>query len=303
MMNIQSSNSILMVEPVAFGYNHETGRDNHFQNKPTATSHAFIAQQARQEMLSLRDALLAFEVKVSSFLGQLTCPDDVFPNNWLSTTPNKGLIIYPMATESRSQERRPDILNWLQREKDYHLLLDLSPAEKTERALEGTGVLIQDHINERAYVARSLRSDDGLLKIWSEKTGYDTVVFDTETPETGKPVYHTNVLMHIGTGYAAICPEVIKPADRNRVLKELSDTHDVIPLSYSQILDFCGNALEVSGTGGQRYLALSERAYQALDDKQRQMYLKHIDGFVHAPIPTIEQYGGGSVRCMLCELF
>ena len=299
----QSSNTILMIEPVAFGYNAETGRDNAFQCPSAVSSAHFIAQQARQEMQGLRDALTSAGVRVQSFIGQATCPDDVFPNNWLSTTADKGFIVYPMATPSRSQERRADIMDWLCREGDYHLIANFSPAEKMNRALEGTGVLIQDHVNRRVYVARSLRSDDELLKAWQDKTGYEAIIFDTEDPVAKKPIYHTNVMMHIGSGYAAICPEVIKASDRERVMSELSRTHEVIKLSYAQMLDFCGNALEVSGSGQTKYLALSTRAYEALDEKQRATYLKHVSGFVHAPIPTIEKYGGGSVRCMMCELF
>ena len=287
MGHTQSSNSILMIEPVAFGYNYETGRDNEFQMKPQSEKPQEIVRLARQEMLDLKAALQSKGVAVISFRGKETCPDDVFPNNWLSTTTHKDLIVYPMATPSRSQERRLDILHWLQNEKDYRLLADFSYAEKSGLALEGTGVLIQDHINKQAYVARSQRSNDALLAAWSEKTGYETIVFDTETSDTKQPVYHTNVILHIGTGYAAICPDTIKKIDRARVLDKLGEKHELISLRFPQIPDFCGNALEVSGTEGQRYLALSERAYNALDDKQRVQYLKHIEGFVHAPINAL----------------
>jgi len=290
-----------MIEPVAFGYNAETGIDNEFQNKPADGNASSIAFNARQEMLGVKRGLIEAGVNVISFSGQSDCPDDVFPNNWISTTPAKEMIVYPMATQSRGKERRADIVTWLGEQ--YKLLADFSAAETTGKALESTGVLIQDHMLKKVYVARSQRTDDALLKAWSRTTGYDVVSFDTQAPDTLKPVYHTNVICHIGTGYAAICPEVIVPKDRERVLKELSKDREIISLSFKQILSFCGNALEVTGKSGKKFLSLSDAAFQALTEQQRKQYETYVDGFISAPIPTIEKYGGGSVRCMMCELF
>ena len=296
----QSTNHILMIEPIAFAFNQETGVDNEFQHKPSVDS-TDIAQKARLEMIELRKQFIKAGVQVTSFVGRNDCPDDVFPNNWVSTTPDKGYVIYPMATPSRRRERRSDIVEWLKN--SYELVVDLTAAESEGKAFEGTGVLVQDHINRRAYVARSQRSDDSLCALWAKSTGYKEHIFDARDPKTGNPIYHTNVICHIGTGYAAICPEMIVEKDQNRIMRALGEFHELIVLSAEQIRNFSGNALEVTNTQGERYLSLSDRAFEALNSKQIDQYKNFVSGFIKTPIPTIEKHGGGSVRCMMCELF
>lgn len=185
----------------------------------------------------------------------------------------------------------------------YDFVFDLTQVERAKRSLEGTGVLVLDNIHKEAFIARSKRTDDGLIDLWSRISGYRPIVFDTCDPTTNKPLYHTNVVCHIGTGYAAISPDMIVAADRERVLKELGKNHEVISLSADQIRSFCGNAIEVVGRRSQRYLALSATALASLRPEQVAQYKKHVTDFISSPIPTIEKYGGGSVRCMVCELF
>ncbi|MDD3287576.1 MAG: arginine deiminase-related protein [Alphaproteobacteria bacterium] len=297
----QSTNSIMMIEPVAFNYNHETGIDNAFQHMANTSSAAEIAKKARHEMLSLRDQFLNAGVQVTNFIGSKNCPDDVFPNNWISTTPDKGLFLYPMATPSRRRERREDITNLLKDKYDF--VFDLSRIERTGKSLEGTGVFVLDHLNKEAFVARSHRTDDELIKLWGRIADYTPVIFDTCDSNTGRPIYHTNVICHIGTGYAAVSLDMIVPTDRKKVLRQLERHNEVIILTSEQVKNFSGNALEVVGHDGMRHLALSERAYSALTEKQIEQYSQHVSGFIKAPIPTIEKHGGGSVRCMVCELF
>ncbi len=296
----QSTNHILMIEPVAFNYNHETGVDNGFQHKNDLNA-AEVAENARREMRDLRDRFLEAGVQVTCFVGSKNCPDDVFPNNWVSTTPDGAMFLYPMATPSRRRERRDDITNFLKEKYDF--VFDLSRAERQGQSLEGTGVFVLDHINREAYVARSRRTNDDLIQIWSRITDYKPVVFDTCDDSTGKPVYHTNVVAHIGTGYAAIAADMIVQGDRQRVVSELERNHEVIVLTSDQVRSFSGNALEVVGRSNERYLALSQCAFGALTRTQIKQYRNHVTGFIKAPIPTIEKFGGGSVRCMVCELF
>lgn len=289
-----------MIEPIRFGYNEETGVDNKFQHKADSGA-ALIAKNARSEMLELRSQFIRAGVYVVSYVGRKDCPDDVFPNNWVSTSQEKGMFLYPMATPSRRRERREDIINLLKDKYDY--VFDLTKAEQKGKYLEGTGVFVLDHICQKAFIARSKRTDDDLIKLWGNIADYEPVVFNTHDGKNNAPVYHTNVICHIGTGYAALCPEMIAPADRRRVVDELEAHHDVITLTADQVLNFSGNALEVVGREGARYLALSDRAYGALNAEQIGQYKEHVSGFIQAPIPTIENYGGGSVRCMVCELY
>lgn len=289
-----------MIEPVGFNYNAETGVDNAFQCAGAGGGDA-VAQAARQEMLRLKDALTAAGVTVTSFLGQADCPDDVFPNNWLSTSQDGGLYLYPMATPSRRKERRADIIERLRPAYDY--LFDLTQAERSEKILESTGALVLDNVHKVAYVGRSHRTDDDLIALWGRIAGYETVIFDTCDTVTGKPIYHTNVFCHIGTDYAALAPDMIVLADRARVMDALGRHHELIMLEAAQVHHYCGNALEVVGGDGKRHLVLSAEARGALTAAQVAQYENHIAGFISSPVPTIENYGGGSARCMVCEVF
>ena len=182
------------------------------------------------------------------------------------------------------------------------MALDLSAHEEEGRFLESTGSLAMDRVNRKIYCALSARSDRGLAEKCAETMGFDILFFDTQN-HVGKPVYHTDVLMFIGSGYAGICSECIVEQDRERVLESLSATHEIIDLSMDQLRSFCGNALEVRGIQDRKMLAMSAQAHAALRPDQTAIIEKYVTEIVSAPLDTIETYGGGSARCMLLELY
>jgi hypothetical protein len=330
------------MEPVGFQSNPETRDTNTYQHD-NPVDVAAVNAQAVLEFRNLRDTLVAHGVFVTTFLGTAQSPDDVFCNNWVSTHPRDdgtaGMVLYPMLAENRRLERRPEIMTWLAGR--YDLILDLSAEELQGRYLESTGALALDRVNKRAYCALSSRSDETLARRWCDVMGFELISFNTRN-HVGKPVYHTDVVMFIGTQMIGVCADCILPGDVDRVLGRMRETHRVMTISMDQLRSFCGNALEVRGAdfGGakgvhgfdatydlsyktsvpeqrtterpvgpgapsvreRRYLALSSAAYSALSPDQKDLIAMYFDGgVITSPIPTIEKYGGGSVRCMLLE--
>lgn len=289
----------MMMEPVDFFSNPETMETNTYQAENTGNL-GQIESTARAEFRNLRDAIVDHGIIVTTAIGQKGCPDDIFCNNWVSTHAGRKLVYYPMLAPNRRLERRADLLDFFAG--TYETALDLSAEEKNGKFLESTGSHWLDRVNKVAYVAISARTDEGLAKIFCDTMGYRYVPFHTRN-HAGKPVYHADVMMFIGTGYAGVCLECILPEDRERVRESLEKTHKVIPLTLPQLQSFCGNALELRSMTGKKYLAMSSGAHAALTQEQKTAFLSHVDGFIHAPIPTIERFGGGSVRCMLLEMF
>lgn len=295
----QSTNHIMMTEPVDFLSNPETMETNTYQQDNPVDLLA-VQRMARDEFRLLRDRLVEAGVLVTSVLGQKGCPDDIFCNNWVSTHHDGSVVYYPMLAPNRRLERRLELLTFF--EKTYKVALDLSAEELAGRYLESTGSHWLDRVNKVAYVALSPRTDYALAQRFCDVMGYQFLPFETRN-HAGKPVYHADVMMFIGSGYAGVCLECILPDYRDVVRQSLEKTHEVVPLTLPQLQSFCGNALELRGTMDKTYLAMSSAAYHALTEYQRAVFLKYISGFVHSPIPTIECYGGGSVRCMLLEMF
>lgn len=294
----QSTRHIMVMEPVAFHSNPETKETNTYQfDDPNDLAN--VQRNAVIEFRRFRDILIDQGVFVTTIKGQAASPDDIFCNNWVSTLGDGTLIYYPMLAPNRQIERRPEIMKML--EDRYKVALDLSPYEKEGRYLESTGSLWIDRVNKVVYSALSPRTDEGLAKLWCEKLGYELVTFNTRN-HAGKPVYHTDVMMFIGTGYVGVCAECILEADRARVLSKLSQTHEVIELTLPQLQSFCGNALELLGENNEPMLVMSKSAYGALTQAQIAAFLKYVPKIVYADIQTIEKYGGGSARCMLLEL-
>lgn len=301
----QSTRHIMMMEPVDFHSNSETMATNTYQH-PDPEDIKAIQNRAVTEFRAFRDRLIEQGVFVTTIAGQHGSPDDIFCNNWAATfapdSPEQKskLVYYPMLAPNRQRERRPEIMRLL--EQSYDVALDLSAHEKTGQFLESTGSHWCDRINKIAYAGISPRTDINLLKIWADKMRYELVTFDTKN-HAGVPVYHTDVLMYIGTGYAGICLECIAPKDRARVTDKLSQTHEIIDLTMDQLKSFCGNSLEVRGTNDDKLLIMSSGAYNALRADQKTKLEKYIRKIVHSDITTIETYGGGSARCMLLELW
>lgn len=298
----QSTQHIMMMEPLGFLSNPETMETNTYQEENGADLLS-IQDQARAEFRLFRDRLVEAGVIVTTVLGQTASPDDVFCNNWISTQLGRNgevsLVYYPMLAPNRRIERRPEVMAML--EGRYPVALDLSKEELKGRYLESTGSLWMDRVNRVVYCAISPRTDESLAREWCARMDFEFVPFHTRN-HAGKPVYHTDVMMFIGTGYAGVCLECILPEDREKVVSKLSRTHEVILLTLPQLKSFCGNALELVGSGGELKLVMSGAAYRALTDAQKKALLSYVSEIVWADIPTIEKYGGGSARCMLLEL-
>jgi len=205
-----------------------------------------------------------------------------------------------MLNKNRQQGRDPALIEiW----KNHYLNVeDWTGMEADGGALESTASIVMDRVNKVGYVALSARTDKNLARLWCANMGYEIEVFETRS-HTGIPVYHTDCVMWIGTSLAGVCSEAIVESDRARVLEKIRSTHEVVEFSNAQLQAFCGNALEVVGAEGKRYLAMSSAAYEALEDEQEALIEQHFDGIIHEPLPTLEKYGGGSARCMLMELF
>jgi len=294
-----------MIRPGSFGRNDAAAGTNAFMQSVSG-ARGDIAARARAEFDGLAQALTdaGVEVLVDD---EPELPDSVFPNNWMSFhQPESGpavVVTYPMATPLRRKERRSSVLNMISKAAGGSLRsIALERHEAEGHALEGTGSLVLDRVAGVAFVCRSPRASGRALDAWSDATGFETVRFDACDP-SGVPVYHTNVLMSIGTGFAVFVPETVAdPVTRAGLLSRLDRLGKaVITLSVVQMGEMCANMLELRSASGQPIVAMSTRALDALDRAQRDA-IERFGGIVHAPIPTIEAVGGGSVRCMIAEL-
>jgi hypothetical protein len=289
-----------MVRPHHFTSNPQTLGDNGFQTEDTR-SPAEIASLARDEFDDMVSKLRGVGVTVHDFDDKGTAtPDSVFPNNWFSTHAGGHMAVYPMYAQNRRVERRWDIIEALKAEYRVQNVIDFSGLEQDGVFLEGTGAMVLDHIGRVAYTAQSNRADPVLLERFCTHFNYEPMAF-AAADQNGKSVYHTNVLMTVGTGFALICDAMITDtARRAEVLERLAeDGRDVISLTHSQINNFTGNAFELSGKDG-LVLALSQTAYDALTPSQLDSITPHATPLPLA-VPTIET-AGGSVRCMLAGI-
>ncbi len=301
----QAAPAVLMIRPVRFAANPETAESNHFQR--ATGGDADVAARAARELDGLAVALAAAGVRVHAFAGQRGAapPDEVFPNNWLSLHADGTAVLYPMQAPSRRLERRADVLRALGAEHGYRIsrVVDLSELEARGTFLEGTGSLVLDRTNRVAYACRSPRTHADALAAFGRELGYETLEFDAHDAH-GRSIYHTNVLLSIGTAFAALCARALPPADRRCVLERLEASgRSVIDLTFEQLESFAGNLLEVRGgaNAGHKVIALSKTALGSLTAAQRRA-LEAQGEVVAADVGTIETYGGGSVRCMLAEV-
>jgi hypothetical protein len=269
---------------------------NAYQEQSADQDAVKIAAAAVREFRGLRDTLIEYGVIVTTAKGRIGTPDDLFCNNWVSTHGGGTKILYPMLAKNRRKERRLDLIALL--DQSYKTILDLSPFERDGQFLESTGSLVLDRVHKIAYAALSPRTDAALVQKFAETMKYEAVTFRTKGE-----IYHTNVMMAVGTGFAAICLECVDPADREKVQRSLTKHHEIIELTEAQISSFCGNMIELQNADGERLILMSSAAYGAITAQQKTTLLDHAARIVHAPIPTIERHGGGSARCMVLELF
>ncbi len=297
----QAPSAVLMIRPRTFQPNPETADDNAFQSAGVAdvAERQSVAAQAQIEVAAVATALRGEGVGVVMFDDRegIDTPDSVFPNNWISTHDDGRVVLYPMAAPSRRRERRGDVVEGLRERYGVSQVLDLSPVELEGRYLEGTGALVLDHVHRIAYMARSGRANEAVLDQWCEAMGYTAEVFDT-VDQAGQPIYHTNVVLSIGTDFVvAGLTNIPDPAERARIAARLGETgRDVIEIDRGQVAEFAGNGLELTGSRG-RIFTLSTRALAALRPDQIAA-IETSARILAIAIPTIER-SGGSVRCML----
>jgi hypothetical protein len=300
-ISVQTPRSAVMVRPHRFTPNGETARDNAFQSKDATRSRAEIAAAAYTEVTEAVQRLREAGVVVHLFDDEAgVSPDSVFPNNWFSTHAGGHIAIYPMFAPSRRAERRSDVIELLKRRYRVQDVIDYSGLEYDDVYLEGTGAMVLDHAERVAYAARSNRCNDVALERFCTHFNFEPIAFDA-LDAADRPIYHTNVLMCIGSDIALVGLETIAdPKRREAVRKRLADGgRHIIELTRAQIADFAGNAIELQGREG-RLLAISSRGWRALTPAQRNLVERHIEP-LPLDVPTIE-LAGGSIRCMIAGI-
>jgi hypothetical protein len=300
-----------MVRPHAFGYNPETAATNTFQRPHDLANAAAAAAEARAEFERLAQALGSEGISVCAVddTTQPPKPDAVFPNNWLSFHDDGTLVLYPMQSTSRRLERRPEVIDAAVKRLNFKVshLVDLTHHERQGRFLEGTGSLVLDHAQRVAYACTSPRTHAELVAEWARELNYEAVIFQAAN-RAGAPLYHTNVLMCIGERMVVIGSAAIAPGDRDRVLARLrASGREIIEIGHDEIEHFAGNMLELGtwdeALGDSRVLVMSDTARRALSPELFAQLSGCTDTVLAVPVPTIEKLGGGSVRCMLAEVF
>jgi hypothetical protein len=298
----QSTNSVLMIRPCRFYPNPETAADNAFQARLDCAADA-LGAAARKEFDAAVQALRVAGVNVHVFEDTLKPekPDAVFPNNWISTHHDGRIALFPMYSALRRRERRRDIVRELRKYYRVTEVIDYSVFEEKGCCLEGTGSLVFDHLNKIAYVSLSNRSNPKVIHRFAEDFSYDPVTF-TSIGSNGQPIYHTNVMMCIGTAFALVGLEMIpNKAERQQVRARLEKTgKEIVELSADQIANFAGNAIELHNQGGEKLLVLSSRAGRALTEDQGARLTRYAR-LIPLELPTIE-LGGGSARCMMATI-
>lgn len=302
-MTRQSTDTVFLVRPCRFQSNPQTADSNAFQARVPDADHAASNALARTQFDDLVSALRAAGVNCLVFddTPEPHTPDSIFPNNWISTHSDGQVLLYPMEAENRRTERRRDIVDALSRIGfDVRGIEDLSVSEAEQRFLEGTGSLVFDRPARVAYACRSTRTDASLAREVCVRIGYELVLFDARDAE-GQPIYHTNVMMFVGTAVALVCTESIDASQRPLVIDSLQASgHEVVDIGFEQLEKFAGNMLEVQGTDG-AVIAMSQQAYDSLSESMRETLARHAT-LVASDISHIEAQSGGSVRCMLAEV-
>lgn len=299
---MQTTSKVLMVRPSHFAFNEETAQNNCFQQRG---AHENVHKEAITQFDSLVSALRANDVDVIVVqdTSEPWTPDSIFPNNWFSSHISGELVLYPMFAKNRQAERKPEILKLLRRKMNHPKLVDLTHWEAKGLFLEGTGSMILDRDKNIAYACRSERTSEEVLNDFCNKMGFDAVVFDAYD-KVGNPIYHTNVIMEVGTQVAIICLESIKSeVERNRVVSRLTETGKVIvDISLDQVEHFAGNMLEVKSRNRNPIMVMSASARKSLTAEQEQVIATY-NKIVSVDLSTIESNGGGSARCMIAEIF
>ena len=297
----QTSNSVLLVRPASFGFHAEAAASNAF----ASAGDGDLQAKALAEFEGLARRLS--QARVNTFILDDTPdpakPDAVFPNNWISFHSDGTMVLYPMATAARRLERNLDAMTSLLTSSGFEVrrIIDLTAHEQQERFLEGTGSLILDRPRRQAYASLSLRTDRDAIAEFDEQLDYSTLVFDA-ADAVGRPIYHTNVLMSLGTRFAVLCTEAVAPGARAALIAEIEASgRPLIAVDFEQMGRFACNLIELKNRDGDPVIALSSTALEAFRPDQVRM-LESFGELVAVPIATIEAVGGGSVRCMIADI-
>ncbi len=299
-----------MIRPAAFDYNPETAATNRMQ-KPAAGAPESGQAQALPEFDHFTQALQSegISVCVVDDIPAPPKPDAVFPNNWISFHEDGTVVLYPMQAQSRRRERRPEVVDAVVQRLGFKVsrVVDLTKHEQEGRFLEGTGSLVLDHCNRVAYACASPRTHPVVIEEWAHELGYEAIVFDA-SDRGGVPYYHTNVMLCVASRMAVLGTCAMSADDRDRVIERLEMTgRDVIEIHYDEIEQFAGNMLELASwdeaLGDCRLLVMSETARRAIRTDVYARLSASTDCVLAIPVPTIERLGGGSVRCMLAEVY
>lgn len=300
------TNKVLMVRPVAFNYNEETGKDNLYQIKENSSAD-IIEKTAEKEFDNFVEKLKNNSIEVIVLQDTLVphTPDSIFPNNWFSTHKNNTLVLYPMYAENRRLERTDKILDFVNDRKSLKII-DFSENEMKNQFLEGTGSICLDRKNKIAYANISKRTNKQLFEEFCNKLGYKGITFSGFQTINGKkaPIYHTNVMLTIAENFAIVFLNAVENEEERANLKNsiLSSGKELIEISEEQTKKFLGNTIELKKSNGNKILVMSQTAYNALTDEQKNIIEKY-DEILYVDIHTIETNGGGSARCMIAEWF
>lgn len=301
MKHLQTTNTVLMVRPVAFGFNEQTAVNNAFQEKGFSGDAQYSALKEFDEFVKL---LIENDVTVEVVYDNEDppTPDSIFPNNWFSTHPGT-LVLYPMFAENRRHERREDIIELVKRRNNTTMTIDLTDWEKRGKYLEGTGSLVLDRVNRIAYACHSPRTNAEVLEDFAENLDYDYVIFNAHD-SNGKEIYHTNVMMCVGSQFVVICLDAVKDIEeREMLIDTIEDSgREIIEISLEQMEKFAGNMLELTNNKGDNLLIMSARAKNSLDEDQISIIESYCK-IISPDLTAIETNGGGSARCMLAEIF
>jgi len=295
----QSTNSILLIKPASFYSNEQTAGTNLYQHSSHGKDKDKIFDDALIEFNNFEHQLKKNQILVTTLEGQVACPDNIYPN-WFVTFENKTMNLFSMLAENRRLEKSESHISFLNQ--TYKTTIDYSDFEKDTVFLEGTSSMVLDRVNKIAYMGLSSRSNEELAQQWTKDCGFKLITFETKN-HFAEPIYHTDIIMYIGTDIVVICSDSIQSQYQSQVIERLNKHHQVLEISEDQVLDFCGNSLEVRDTNDNLKIVMSTAAFNSFTASQKKTLLKYYTKIIHSNLETIEKYGGGSARCMMAELF
>ncbi len=299
---MQTTDTVFMIRPASFGFNHQTASTNFFQ-KNIYNSNQNLQKTIFKEFDTFSHRLQSIGIHLIQFVDRAVPakPDAIFPNNWISLF-GPTMVLYPMLSQNRRLERQKDIIQRLEQDFSVHRRIDLTHYEQENKFLEGTGSVVFDHIHRKAYACLSERTHPEVLMHLCRSLGYQAIIFRA-IDQLQRPIYHTNVMMNIGPKYVVFCEESIQDdQEKNHLLQHFEqDQRAIIDIRLSQVHQFAGNMLCLT-VNNKPYIILSETALKSLSPLQIRL-LEQNATLIPISIPTIEHIGGGSVRCMLTEIF